>query len=127
MAAGREEADLNSTVEGILQKASALQAQIATIRAYETEVKDLNGLSQRRSAADLIDDSTSETINLRWQADLQHENDELRIVLERHQAALDLIMHRHRTQVSGVAIKKEPPRAFRIDLSNPRTGPAASS
>lgn len=73
-----------------------LQAQLCVLQ-YKEEVGELNEAARQRPHSVLIAGMQQESRHLR---ELQQENRELRIALEDHQNALELIMSKYRQQMT---------------------------
>ena len=63
---------------------------------YQEDLNELNEIAKHRPRANLIMGLVQENTQIR---ELQQENKELRLALEEHQSALELIMSKYREQV----------------------------
>ena len=63
---------------------------------YQEDLNELNEIARHRPRSNLIMGLVQESSQIR---ELQQENKELRLALEEHQSALELIMSKYREQV----------------------------
>merc|ERR1712226_17582 len=66
------------------------------MKQYEEDMNELNEMARHRPRANLILGLAQENSQIR---ELQSENKDLRMSLEEHQSALELIMSRYREQI----------------------------
>lgn len=85
--------ETNESAAGdLLRQCESLQEELRAMRQYRECIQQLNGGEQSRVRLPNIEFS--------YIKQLQHDNSELRTLLEEHQAALEMIMTKYRQQVS---------------------------
>lgn len=82
----------DSAASELLKQCESLQQELKAMRQYRSAIKDLNSDEQSRTRLPHIEFS--------YIKQLQRDNSELRMLLEEHQAALEMIMQKYRKQVS---------------------------
>eukprot|EP00047_Mylnosiga_fluctuans_P006268 m.245938 g.245938 ORF g.245938 m.245938 type:complete len:200 (-) comp14854_c0_seq1:145-744(-) len=89
----------NKLASELLRKATALQSRLQMIEQEDGKIQELNKLSGRTGEKSAADESSRQA---EWLSEVQQENAELRGLVDEMQAALDLIMVKHRKQVSSL-------------------------
>lgn len=88
----------NDTVADILiSQTDNLQKRMEAMKEYQDDITELNDIAKHRPRSHLIIGIAQENRQIR---ELQQENRELRLALEEHQSALELIMKKYREQVN---------------------------
>ncbi|XP_052825213.1 FGFR1 oncogene partner 2 homolog isoform X1 [Octopus bimaculoides] len=88
--------DHDSLANTLMESTNALHNQIDAMKRYHDGITELNEIARHRPRSTLVLEIAQENRQIR---DLQHENQELRLCLEEHQSALELIMQKYREQV----------------------------
>ncbi|XP_786805.2 FGFR1 oncogene partner 2 homolog [Strongylocentrotus purpuratus] len=87
----------DSAADHLIQETTTLNKKIEVMKEYQEEIEEMNNIARHRPRSALILGIQQENRQIR---ELQKENQELRVALEEHQSALDLIMSSYRDQVS---------------------------
>ncbi|ELU02494.1 hypothetical protein CAPTEDRAFT_204806 [Capitella teleta] len=89
--------DHDSCADNLITNATTLDKRMDAMKEYEEDLNELNEIARHRPRANLILGLAQENSQIR---ELQNENRELRVALEEHQSALELIMKKYREQVA---------------------------
>lgn len=93
----------NQLASAALNRARALKTKLSKATEYTKSLSTLNEFAERRSTDVLTGDNQAATplgLSQQWATDLHDDNTQLRATLSKFQSAIDLIMQKHRTQVS---------------------------
>lgn len=90
----------DNSADGVLSQAQTLSNHIQAVKRYHQEIEGLNSLANQRPRSALVLNIQQENRHIR---ELQLENRELRVMLEEHQSALELIMNKYRQQIKKLA------------------------
>ncbi|CAH1773604.1 unnamed protein product [Owenia fusiformis] len=88
--------DHDNSADTLISQAHTLNKRIDAMRTYEEEIQQLNQVARHRPRSTLVLGIAQENRQIR---ELQHENKELRLSLEEHQSALELVMSKYREQI----------------------------
>ncbi|XP_064600440.1 FGFR1 oncogene partner 2 homolog isoform X2 [Liolophura sinensis] len=88
--------DHDGTADNLLTQTQTLYQRMDAMKQYEDDITELNEIARHRPRSTLVLGIAQENRQIR---ELQHENRELRLSLEEHQSALELIMSKYREQI----------------------------
>ncbi|XP_022083806.1 FGFR1 oncogene partner 2 homolog [Acanthaster planci] len=88
--------DHDNAADSLIEQSTTLNKRIEAMKQYQEDVEEMNSVARHRPRSALILGIQQENRQIR---ELQRENRELRVALEEHQSALDLIMSSYREQV----------------------------
>jgi len=99
-----------SQADVLVAHGRGLHNRIDAMNQYQEDLHQLNEVARHRPRSSLIINLLAENTQIR---DLQAENRELRLALDEHQAALDMIMSKYRQQVHKLTRTSDLDRALR--------------
>lgn len=85
------------TADILITQTQNLHKRIEAMKEYQDDITELNEIAKHRPRSTLVIGIAQENRQIR---ELQQENRELRLALEEHQSALELIMKKYREQVN---------------------------
>jgi len=111
--------DHENQADGLISHGQSLHNRVDAMKQYSEDLSQLNEVARHRPRSSLIINLLAENTQIR---DLQTENRELRLALDEHQAALDMIMSKYRQQVqilvrnSRLDKSLKPPESYPVDV-----------
>ncbi|XP_074659935.1 FGFR1 oncogene partner 2 homolog [Tubulanus polymorphus] len=88
--------DHDNAADSLIIQAQTLNKRVDAMKQYEEDLNELNEIARHKPRAQLVLGIAQENRQIR---ELQQENKELRMSLEEHQSALELIMSKYREQI----------------------------
>ncbi|KAL3842410.1 hypothetical protein ACJMK2_020429 [Sinanodonta woodiana] len=89
--------DHEKTADMVISHSQSLYKRIEGMKQYQESITELNEIAKHRPRSTLVIGIAQENRQIR---ELQQENRELRLALEEHQSALELIMQKYREQIN---------------------------
>ncbi|XP_033112833.1 FGFR1 oncogene partner 2 homolog [Anneissia japonica] len=91
----------DNAADTLIEQTTTLHKKIDAMKQYQEEVEEMNQVARHRPRSSLILGIQQENRQIR---ELQRENKDLRLALDEHQSALELIMSSYREQVSKLVM-----------------------
>ncbi|XP_041365974.1 FGFR1 oncogene partner 2 homolog [Gigantopelta aegis] len=91
--------DDDFTAERLIGSMQALNNRIDAMKQYQDDITELNEIAKHRPRSTLVLGLAQENRQIR---ELQQENRELKMSLEEHQSAMELIMKKYREQIGDL-------------------------
>ncbi|XP_064634904.1 FGFR1 oncogene partner 2 homolog [Lineus longissimus] len=88
--------DHDSEADSLICQTQTLNKRVEAMKQYQEDLNELNEMARHKPRANLVLGIAQENRQIR---ELQQENKELRMSLEEHQSALELIMSKYREQI----------------------------
>lgn len=88
--------DHDTSVDNLISHAQTLNKRVDAMKQYQEDLNELNEIARHKPPSSVIMNLLQENTQIR---ELQQENRDLRMALEEHQSAVELIMSKYREQI----------------------------